>query len=528
MSADGKLIWVVNPGGDQVVVIGTKSNKVLKKIKVGDEPQGVAVDPNNRYAYVANAASGNVTVIRIKNPKPGNFKASVAKDLGKNGKFLTGAEPWNIVSSPDGRRIYVADLEPGQHHRHRRDPAGRQGEEEEDQPEGARLRRAARQRLQPGRGLPLPATRHGGEQEQQEAVRDELLLLPAARLPAGRTTRAGRASSAASRSTRSRRRGSSGPRPRPASRSSRATRASPPIRTSTTCRTRCSPGRTRCRASSSEAARPSCRISPLRRRAPSASTTRLDGVRERHQRDQQRKPERRQQRQVRQPPPRRPYARAGQEEALLRQSLGDRVHEPERVRIRLRRLRRLRRAGQGERVGQRHAQLHGRAADHALHRPQRPGQPGHERRQRRQEPAGHRRQQAGHPGLGEQLRLPQRHEGQPSDRPGDRDHPLRRAPGTGIAGGDRRGRSGDVLQLARQLRPARRHDGVHQRAALERCLAVLRELPLQGAHRQRRVVVRNRPAQVAAAERELQPERPEPAEDPQLLGGQRRDRGLLA
>ena len=108
MSADGKLIWVVNPGGDQVVVIGTKSNRVLKKIKVGDEPQGVAVDPNNRYAYVANAASGNVTVIRIKNPKPGNFKASVAKDLGKNGKFLTGAEPWNIVSSPDGRRIYVA------------------------------------------------------------------------------------------------------------------------------------------------------------------------------------------------------------------------------------------------------------------------------------------------------------------------------------------------------------------------------------------------------------------------------------
>jgi YVTN family beta-propeller protein len=109
MSADGKLIWVVNPGGDQVVVIGAKSNKVLKKIKVGDEPQGVAVDPNNRYAYVANAASGNVTVVRIKNPKPGNFKASVAKDLGKNGKFLTGAEPWNIVSSPNGRRIYVAN-----------------------------------------------------------------------------------------------------------------------------------------------------------------------------------------------------------------------------------------------------------------------------------------------------------------------------------------------------------------------------------------------------------------------------------
>jgi YVTN family beta-propeller protein len=109
MSANGKLIWVVNPGGDNVAVIGTKSNRVLKRIKVGDEPQGVAVDPNNRYAYVANAAEGTVTIIRIKDPRPGRFKASVARDLGKRGKFLTGAEPWNIVSSPDGRRIYVAN-----------------------------------------------------------------------------------------------------------------------------------------------------------------------------------------------------------------------------------------------------------------------------------------------------------------------------------------------------------------------------------------------------------------------------------
>jgi YVTN family beta-propeller protein len=108
-SANGKLIWVVNPGGDNVVVIGARSNKVLKRINVGDEPQGVAVDPNNKYAYVANAAEGTVTVIRIRNAKPGRFKARVAKDLGRNGKFLTGAEPWNIVSSTDGRRIYVAN-----------------------------------------------------------------------------------------------------------------------------------------------------------------------------------------------------------------------------------------------------------------------------------------------------------------------------------------------------------------------------------------------------------------------------------
>jgi YVTN family beta-propeller protein len=109
MSRDGKLIWVVNPGGDYVAVINAATNTVIKRIIVGDEPQGVAVDPNNRYAYVANTAEGTVSVIRIVNPKPTKFRARIARNLGNRGKFLTGAEPWNIVSSTDGRRIFVAN-----------------------------------------------------------------------------------------------------------------------------------------------------------------------------------------------------------------------------------------------------------------------------------------------------------------------------------------------------------------------------------------------------------------------------------
>jgi YVTN family beta-propeller protein len=103
LSADGRLLWVVNPGGDNVAVISTRSNRVIRRINVGDEPESVAVDPNNRYAYVANAASGNVTVIRIINDSPRRFRARVRKRL------VTGAEPWNIVASPDGRRIFVAN-----------------------------------------------------------------------------------------------------------------------------------------------------------------------------------------------------------------------------------------------------------------------------------------------------------------------------------------------------------------------------------------------------------------------------------
>ncbi len=42
-------------------MIDARSQPCIRRINVGDEPEGVAVDPNNRYAYVANAAEGTVT-----------------------------------------------------------------------------------------------------------------------------------------------------------------------------------------------------------------------------------------------------------------------------------------------------------------------------------------------------------------------------------------------------------------------------------------------------------------------------------
>ena len=102
-SRSGGVVWAVNPSNDTVSVIRTRTNTVIRTIGVGDEPQGVAVDPSDRYAFVANAAAGTVTVIRITNPSPERFRAAVSSTL------RTGAEPWNIVPSPDGRRIFVAN-----------------------------------------------------------------------------------------------------------------------------------------------------------------------------------------------------------------------------------------------------------------------------------------------------------------------------------------------------------------------------------------------------------------------------------
>ena len=109
ISRNDRLIWVVNPSDDSVSVIRPDTNQRLATIAVGDEPQSVALTPDNQFAYVANAAGNSVTVIRIVDPAWGTFNAFVDATVGNNGHLLTGAEPWNIVTSPDGRRVFVAN-----------------------------------------------------------------------------------------------------------------------------------------------------------------------------------------------------------------------------------------------------------------------------------------------------------------------------------------------------------------------------------------------------------------------------------
>ena len=104
LSQDNSLVWVVNPDDDSVSVISTATNqKVANNISVGDEPQSIALDPNNQFAYVANAAGNSVSIIEILNSSPTSFSARELTEL------TTGAEPWNIVISPNGQRVYVAN-----------------------------------------------------------------------------------------------------------------------------------------------------------------------------------------------------------------------------------------------------------------------------------------------------------------------------------------------------------------------------------------------------------------------------------
>jgi YVTN family beta-propeller protein len=103
LSRNDSIVFVVNPGNDTLSVLCAANGDVLATIGVGDEPQSVAVDPDNKFIFVANAAGSSVTTIKIINATCGGWAAAVDKTI------VTGAEPWNIVISPDGKRVFVAN-----------------------------------------------------------------------------------------------------------------------------------------------------------------------------------------------------------------------------------------------------------------------------------------------------------------------------------------------------------------------------------------------------------------------------------
>lgn len=103
LSVDNKLVWSVNPAYNSVSVIRTDTKKLIKNITVGLEPQAVALDPAGHFAYTADAAGNDVTVVKIDNSDPNAFKAHVDRHI------TTGGEPWNIVVSPDGKNVFVAN-----------------------------------------------------------------------------------------------------------------------------------------------------------------------------------------------------------------------------------------------------------------------------------------------------------------------------------------------------------------------------------------------------------------------------------
>jgi YVTN family beta-propeller protein len=63
VTPDGSSVYVANQNSGTVSVIDTATNAVIATVRVGVEPNGVAVSPDGGRVYIANGASGTVSVI---------------------------------------------------------------------------------------------------------------------------------------------------------------------------------------------------------------------------------------------------------------------------------------------------------------------------------------------------------------------------------------------------------------------------------------------------------------------------------
>ena len=87
--------FVANSGGT-VTPIGLTTHRPGKPIKVGANPQAIAITPDGSTAFVANYGSNSVTPI-----------TTVSRRAGA--PIPVGRQPWAIAVTPDGKTAYVAN-----------------------------------------------------------------------------------------------------------------------------------------------------------------------------------------------------------------------------------------------------------------------------------------------------------------------------------------------------------------------------------------------------------------------------------
>jgi YVTN family beta-propeller protein len=92
----GGTAYVVNSGSDTVMPIETGTRRAGPPIRVGRDPQEIAIAPDGRTAYVTNEGSDSVTPINL------------ANDTAET-PIPVGSDPRGIAITPDGRTAFVLD-----------------------------------------------------------------------------------------------------------------------------------------------------------------------------------------------------------------------------------------------------------------------------------------------------------------------------------------------------------------------------------------------------------------------------------
>ena len=99
LSRDGRQMFVTNAWQDTVSVIDTSSLKVVQTLPTGYEPTGVVVEHAGQTLYVANRLSGDISVIDLKTGL-------------ETKRLLAGRGASYLAISPDGRWIYCTHIYP--------------------------------------------------------------------------------------------------------------------------------------------------------------------------------------------------------------------------------------------------------------------------------------------------------------------------------------------------------------------------------------------------------------------------------
>lgn len=97
VSSTWPFVYIINGAFS---VIDTATGTVITSVKVGHWPEGVAITPNGKTAYVTNFWDGNVSVIGI-----ATNKVTTTVNVGSG--------PSEVVVTPDGRKVYVMNQDNG-------------------------------------------------------------------------------------------------------------------------------------------------------------------------------------------------------------------------------------------------------------------------------------------------------------------------------------------------------------------------------------------------------------------------------
>src|SRR5450759_4583605 len=96
LSADGRLLYVVCEGSDEVLEVDTGARSVIRRIPVGHVPKGIAFSPDARRMYVTNSWADTVSEVDL-------ASATLARTL------KTGFEPHSVALDKSGKFLYTAN-----------------------------------------------------------------------------------------------------------------------------------------------------------------------------------------------------------------------------------------------------------------------------------------------------------------------------------------------------------------------------------------------------------------------------------